>query len=818
MKKIFTLLAAYGLTAMSFITSAQTTEGKVTGTVSSLSKPIEAATVSLLKAKDSSLVKMSLSGKTGNFEIEKLVEGKYLVSVTIVGFTKYYSEAFELNNANQLYTVKPIELVSSSKALKDVTVTAKKPFVEQKLDRTLINVDASPTNAGLTAMDVLEKSPGISVDKDGNISLKGKQGVMIMIDGKPTYLSAQDLANMLKNMPGNQLEQIEIMTNPPAKYDAAGNGGVINIKTKKNKAQGLNGNITLGGGMGRNPKTSNSLNLNYRVGKVNMFGNYSHNWNKGYQNLELIRIFRDKTTNEISSIFGQKAEMTPNTQRNTYKIGADYYITKKTTLGVVLNGFENPGSFLNNNVTNITDGAGNLISRTEAKNKNNDRWSSIGGNINLRHIIDTTGTEITADLDYVNYGNNSNQMFGNYFYDKAGDKKQPDEFLKGQLPSNIKIYSAKTDYTHPLKGNAKIEAGLKTSIVETDNNAQYANLVNSDWVTDAGRSNHFIYKENINAAYVNSSKEFNKKWSGQLGLRLENTNSKGNQLTTGETFKRNYTQLFPTVYVGYKMNEKNTFSLNYGKRINRPDYSDLNPFYYFLDKYTYQVGNPYLRPQFGHNIELNHSFKGFLNTGVYYNKITDIIQQLLDQVDSTHTTFVKRENIASKRSVGLQVSAGMPVTKWWRTNIYTNVFNNRFSGIVNGGNLTVDGTTFTTNISNQFTFKKGWSGEVSGFYRTGGIEGTMAMKGMGAVNVGISKQVLKNKGSVRLNVRDILGIQQFRGSTKYQNIDVSIKNRWDNRVANVSFTYRFGKAQQSTPQRKRGGTDDEQSRVKTGGN
>ncbi len=230
MKKIFTLLAAYGLTAMSFITSAQTTEGKVTGTVSSLSKPIEAATVSLLKANDSSLVKMSLSRKTGNFEIEKLVEGKYLVSVTIVGFTKYYSEAFELNNANQLYTVKPIELVSSSKALKDVTVTAKKPFVEQKLDRTLINVDASPTNAGLTAMDVLEKSPGISVDKDGNISLKGKQGVMIMIDGKPTYLSAQDLANMLKNMPGNQLEQIEIMTNPPAKYDAAGNGGVINIK------------------------------------------------------------------------------------------------------------------------------------------------------------------------------------------------------------------------------------------------------------------------------------------------------------------------------------------------------------------------------------------------------------------------------------------------------------------------------------------------------------------------------------------------------------------------------------------------------------
>jgi len=667
-------------------------------------------------------------------------------------------------------------------------------------------------------MDVLEKSPGISVDKDGNISLKGKQGVMVMIDGKPTYLSAQDLANMLKNMASSQLDQIEIMTNPPAKYDAAGNAGVINIKTKKNKTQGFNGSIVIGGGIGLNPKTSNSINLNYRKGKFNVFGNYSHNWNKGGQSLELTRIFRDKNTGKIINRFDQKADMTPNYQQHSYKIGADYYVSKKTTVGVVLNGFQNPGEFANVNVTNIQDSTGNLVTRTMANYLTKEKWSRLGGNLNFRHVIDTAGKEITADVDYVNYNSKSNQFYKNYFFDHAGDKKQPDEFINGNLPSNINIYSAKVDYTHPLKGNAKIEAGAKTSFVETDNNAQYANYLNDRWIEDAGRSNHFVYKENINAIYVNSSKQFNKKWSGQLGVRVENTNSKGNQVTTTQTFNRNYTQVFPTAYVSYAMNDKNTFSLNYGKRINRPDYKDMNPFYYFIDKYTYEVGNPYLQPQFSHNIELNHSFKGILNTGVYYAKTTNIIQQVLDQIDSTQTTLVKRDNIAKKRSLGMQVSANVPVTKWWRANIYGNVFNNRYEGVFNGSYLTIGGTTFMTNISNQFTFKKGWSAEVSGFYRTGGVEGTMAFKGMGMVNLGVSKQVLKDKGTIRLNVRDILDLQQFKGYTKYQNIDVTIKNQWDNRVVNVSFTYRFGKPLQNAPQRKRGGADDEQNRVKSGNN
>jgi iron complex outermembrane recepter protein len=818
MKKIFPLIAAYVFATLSFTASAATNEGKVLGTVIGGDKPLEAASVSLLKSTDSSVIKMAVTDKAGHFTVEKVSSGKYLVKVTAVGFTKYFTQVFDVNEAAPVYNVKPIKLSPATKTMQAVVVTSKKQFIEQKIDRTVVNVDASPTNTGLTAMEVLEKSPGISVDKDGNISLKGKQGVMVMVDGKPTYLSAQDLANMLKNMPSNHLDQIEIMTNPPAKYDAAGNAGIINIKTKKNKMEGFNGSITAGAGMGINPKSNNNFNLNYRKGKVNLFGNYSYNYNKGHQSLELTRIFRNQNDGSLNSRFEQVADMTPKFQQHSFKVGADYFVSKKTTVGIVVNGFYNPQSFSNTNTTYMTDSLGSLITRTDAKNLSSDKWKNIGGNLNLRHIIDTVGTEITADLDYVNYSSKSNQMFENYFYDRAGTKKQPDEFTKGYLPSNIKIYSAKVDYTHPLKGNAKIEAGAKTSFVETDNDAQYLNYINSGWTIDGGRSNHFVYKENINAAYVNSNKQFSKKWSGQLGLRLENTNSKGNQVTTGQTFNRNYTQLFPTAYLGYTLNDKNQFSLNYGKRINRPSYQDMNPFYYFIDKYTYQVGNPYLQPQFSHNVELNYNYKGFLNTGVYYAKTTNVIQQVLNQVDSTHTSYVTQDNIAKKRSYGMQASANFSVTKWWRANLYANVFNNRFEGLVNGAYLTVDGTTFMTNVSNQFTFKKGWSAEVSGFYRTKGVEGTLAMRGMGVVNLGASKQLLKNKGTVRLSVRDFLNIQQFRGTTKFQNIDVTIRNKSDNRVVSVSFTYRFGKAQQSAPQRKRGGSDDEQSRVKSGAN
>ncbi len=348
-------------------------------------------------------------------------------------------------------------------------------------------------------------------------------------------------------------------------------------------------------------------------------------------------------------------------------------------------------------------------------------------------------------------------------------------------------------------------------------------------VLDSARSNHFIYDENINAAYVNYSRPLGKKWSAQFGLRLENTNAKGiskgyaynTQLKkfeyTETKFNRSYSQLFPTVYLQYTASEKNQFVINYGRRIQRPDYEDMNPFVHFLDRYTFEQGNPNLSPQFAHNIELSHTYKGFLTTTVNYTSTTNIIQQVLEQNEVNNETFIKKANIASSKQVGLAVSANKSITKWWSANIYTNVYNNHFKGTVNNEPISIGVTTFLAQMQHQFKWGKGWGAELSGFYRTKGLEGVIYIKPIVQVNAGFSKQVLKNKGSVRLNVRDIFAGGVFKGYSKYGTVDAQFRNVNDSRAVSLSFTYRFSKGKlKATSSRKSGGAGDEQNRVKSG--
>jgi hypothetical protein len=819
MRKLMTLLTV-ALTALSLVSFAQVKNGKVSGTVvDGSTKIVESATITLLRAKDSSVAKMSVADKTGKFSFDGIAEGSYLVSISAVGHQKGYSETFEVNAANSAVVLKTIELVPVAKSVAGVTVNSKKPLIEQKLDRTVVNVEASVTNVGNSALEVLEKSPGVSVDKDGNISLKGKQGVVIYIDGRPSYLSGADLANMLRSMNASQLEQIEIMTNPPAKYDAAGNSGVINIKTKKNKQFGYNGSITTGYTQGRYARFNEGVNFNYRNGKVNLFTNLNYNRNHRSEELYITRNFRETSTKDILSKFDQASKMINQNHFYSAKVGLDYSVSKKTTLGVVVNGFYNPSTWESNTNTLIYDPNDVLTAQTKAATRNDEKWKNFSSNFNLRTVLDSAGQELTTDLDYIQYRSTSVQPLTSSYYDATGNLKQAPDLLLGNLPQDITIYSGKADYTLPLKKGAKFEAGVKTSFVKTDNNASYDSVKNGQLVHDYNRSNHFVYEENINAAYVNYSRPFSKKFSGQFGLRVENTNAKGDQLTTGVKFKRNYTQLFPTAYLQYSANEKNSFVINYGRRINRPDYESLNPFIHFLDRYTFEQGNPNLKPQFAHNIELSHTYKGFLTTTVNYTTTDDIIQQVIEQNENTNETFIKKANIASLKQVGLSISAYKQITKWWSGNIYVNVYNNHFKGVVNNNDISIGVTGLMMQVQQQFKWGKGWGAEVSGFYRTKGVEGVIFIQPIGQVNAGFSKQILKNKASVRLNVRDIFAGGVFKGYSKYGNVDAQFKNVNDSRAVSLSFTYRFNKGKlKAGNNRKNGGASDEQNRVKAGGN
>ncbi|MES1216012.1 MAG: TonB-dependent receptor [Bacteroidota bacterium] len=814
MRKLIILLLVAS-TAFSIKANAQVKNGIIRGTViDGSSKVIESATITLKNAKDSSVAKIGVADKSGKYGFENVAEGKYFVSITAVGHQPGYSEPIEIQSDAAIVVVKTIELVPLAKSIDGVTVTSKKPLIEQKAGKTVVNVDASPTNAGLNALEVLEKSPGVSVDNDGNISVKGKQGVMILVDGKPTYLSGPDLAALLKTMQSSSLEQIEIMTNPPAKYDAAGNSGIINIKTKKGIVKGMNGNANAGYNQGRYAGFNGGVNLNYRNNKLNVFGGYNGGTYQGYNNLAIDRNLYEADKTTLARTIDQLTRQHYQGVYHSAKAGVDYNFSKKDVAGFVVNTNFNTNDQDPTSTANLREASGDLIYKLVSASQNHRNSSNVSSNFNYKHTFDSTGREITADLDYVYYNNKNHTELNTQSFDVNNVKNGNDVILRGNLPSNIKIYSAKTDYVHPFNKGLKLEAGLKTSFVKTDNQVGYIRNSGSGWTVD-DRSNYFLYDENINAAYAILSKTI-KKWDLTAGLRLENTISKGHQLSNDSTFKRNYTNLFPNVGVGFNANEKNQFNLSYSRRITRPDYEDLNPFTYFLDSLTYGQGNPYLQPQFTNNFEFSHTFKHFLTTTLNYTQTDDIITELLKPNTEKNITYQTKENFSSMKQWGLAVMANFPIQKWWNVNVYANVFNNHYAGLYQNDPVDIQFTSFMGNMTNSFTLGKGWGAEVSGWFRSKTADGLLVINNIGAVNSALTKQVLKKKGSLKFGVRDVFYTQKFSGYAKYSDVDVKIAGKRDSRQFNLTFTYRFGKTNIAPERRRNGGAGDEQNRVKSG--
>lgn len=806
---------------LSLDTIAQNKIGKISGSINdNANKPLQSISVSLLKAKDSSLVKVAVTDKEGRYDFINIAEGSYRLSVSSVGYEKEFSQSFEISAAQTSFVMEPMTISEAAKSLGAVTVTAKKPFIETKIDKTIVNVDASPTSAGATALDILEKSPGVTVDNDGNISLKGKQGVIIMMDGKQTFLSSTDLANLLRNMPASALDQLEIMTNPSSKYDASGNSGIINIKTKKGKNDGFNGSVMVGitssffkpkDALYLIPKSQNSINFNWRKKKINFYGNYNPNIFRGRNYLSLEGKFLDENKN-ITGYNSTETRFKFGNNNHTLKLGLDWYADKKNIFGIVVSGFTFLGHPTPTTIADLKDAGGQLESRLLSYTDNDIQFQNATLNLNWKHTFDTTGKELTADFDYVVYDNTSDMLLTTDYYN-SDLQHLATSWLRGHLPSDINIYTFKTDYTHPVKGG-RFEAGIKYSYVNNDNLVDYQRFINNKWEVDQIRSNHFIYDETINAAYVNFNRQV-KKWTFQGGLRLENTIAHGNQVVTQTTFKRDTTNLFPTAFVSYAADKKNTLTVSYGRRITRPNYQDLNPFTYFLDTLSYRQGNIYLRPQYTHNIELTHSFMGKFITTLNYNNTDDVISQIIKPEQNSKIRFLTVDNVAEFRNIGISITAPITVTKWWNANLFTNIYNNHYEGIYDTINIDMAFTSFIINVTNNFNFGKGLSGELSGFYRHKAINNLTKMEPIYQMSLGLQKQVMKGKGTVRLNVRDPFAWQRFEGRNKYGLIDGSFLARPDLRQVTGTFTWRFGKngQQVSQPRRRNASSQEEQNRV-----
>ena len=790
--------------------------GQITGLVlSSDKKPLESAPVSLLLATDSSVLKVTLSDANGKFRFVGLKSAKYRIGIVMMGYKPYQSDVLEVSDFQKEITFEPIVLQPADLKLKELTVTGQKNFVEFKIDRTVVNVDALISNAGTSILEVLEKSPGVIVDQNGAVSLNGQSGVLVMIDNRPTYLSATALIAYLKSLPSSTVDQIELITNPPARYDAAGSAGIINIKTKKSKIRGLNGSFSISAGRSSLNKHNEGVNLNYRNNQFNLFTNASFNSNDSWRKLEIGRRYYSEN-NDLVSAFDQTTFFFPKSRMANLKAGLDFYANSKTTIGMVFTGAYSRTGENRPVISKISNAYGALDSLILADNHQKNRFNQNGANFNFSHKYDSTGHSITFDLDCVNYRIRADQTFENSFFD-PDNKMIGQENIVTNLPSSIRIYTARTDYERPLKSKGKLSLGSKSGYVSTDNAANYFFEDNGEKSVDYEKTNRFRYKENINAGSVNFNKEFSK-ISFQLGLRAENTNvngyQMGNAVKNDSSFTNHYSSLFPTAYLSYKLDSNNTrLNLSYGRRIGRPYYQDLNPFVFLLDKFSYFAGNPFLKPEFGNKFMVSVSYKGRFNLSLLYNYTNNLHGEVIEQKDNI---FISRTgNISRVMWGGVTFSANLKAGNWYTCNLYLEIIRNNYKGMPGNENGTTGSTYGYISANNQFLLKNGWSAEMSGFYLTKSQSAQFAKAGIGVINVALQKKVLAGKGAVKVTLRDILSSMNPHGTIgNIPNATATYYNDADTRIVNATFTYSFSKGVAAKVKRNIGGSGSEEGRVK----
>ncbi|OMP77898.1 TonB-dependent receptor [[Flexibacter] sp. ATCC 35208] len=793
-------------------------DNKISGIVhDDKNSPIPGASLMVIGAKDSALQKTGISDADGQFELKNLKAGQYLLIITAVGYNKFTSDPISIDSLHSSISLQTIQLLQSdAKVLKGVSVTARKPYMEQQIDRLVLNVDALITNAGTTALDVLSKSPGVSVSSDGSISLNGKSGILVLLDGRPTYLSSQDLANYLKAMPSASLDKIELMTNPPAKYDAAGTG-VINIRTKKNRIKGFFGSISANYSQANYWRSNDALDLNYRNNKVNLFANIGYAGDRNFVNTDVARYYVNSDGTPSSEI--QMAVRNKNVaDAVNLKLGMDYFLSPKTTMGVIFTGLYRPKSEEVNTTSRVYDGNHTLDSIAQGTLNGKYKWKNGGVNLNLQHRIDSTGKEITVDLDYIRYNSDGNLVTNNYVY--AADQTLARNYDRiGVLPVDITVYSGKVDYSGPVGTGGRFDAGVKSSYVKTDNAAEYYNRVNNVTTPDYDYTNRFLYDENINAGYLNFNKEF-KRWSFQAGLRLENTIANGHQLGNVEksdsSFRRDYTSLFPTAYLSYKLDSagNHTLGLSYGRRINRPAYQDLNPFLYFMDQYSYSAGNPYLKPQYLNHYEFSYHFRQYINAMLVYDKSKDMITQTIEQ--SGNVFIARNANIGENTVYGLLLNSSLNPTKWYMCNAHLEFLNFGYKGPINSEYIDENRFSWGIGLMNQFRFNKGWAAEVYAMYRSSTRVGQFIRDPVNRVDAGVMKNILKDKGSLKLSVQDIFYSMIIKGKiTNLQQATATDRNLSDSRVIGLTFNYRFGKEISGSKRNHNSSAESEQQRVKT---
>jgi len=804
---------------MCFILIKQTafaqTEASVTGIViSENGSPVEFASVALQHV-DGRGIRGTLTDSLGRFNFSKVPHGKYRVKISNMGFISHQTDILQLSVQHHTAVLGKLKLMEDAQTLNAVNISGQKKIIEQSIDKMTINVENSILSEGNTALELLQRAPGVKVDDEGKISLKGRAGVNVMINGKLTYLSPSELSVLLKGTNAASISKIEIMANPSAKYDAAGNAGIINIMMKKNQMKGMNGSFSVNGGAGRKARYGSGFNLNYKNTGFNIYASYNYAYRGETEYLDFTRRFYNNgiVAGNYDRISNQHTETNEPLNTNNFRLGMDVDLDKNHTIGFLING--NIGKYLHDSKTGniILDHLGKVQADMSTTNYDQQSWRNLTYNLNYLQKFKKENRTLSADLDFASNGFTSRLNLDTY---TAATVSSPAQLSnrKGFVPAQTNVYVAKADYTDQFGEKLKFESGLKSSYITSDNNLVYQNLTNGDWVYDAQSSNHFKYKEQIHAAYLNLNGSF-KTFTVQLGLRGEYTNTEGNQITSGAVLKRDYFQLFPNFAVNKTAGENHQFQLAYSRRVQRPDYGDLNPFRVFRDPLLYYEGNPLLLPELTQNIVFSHVLKGKYTTALNYSKTDDVITWVSGQIDNITTTYERPENLKSLVNYGISFTGQTNYFSWWTATNFANVYNNIYRGNGEIGAFENAQVSFSLNTQNSFKLGGGYGMELNAYFNSKSVYGISTEKAYYSVSAAFQKSFLKEKATLKLLVNDIFQSSQYKHITRYQNIDMNSHVNVDGRRIMLSFSYRFGNPFKINERKK--GNDDIQNRIKGGG-
>lgn len=785
--------------------AASTIRGTVSGPEN---KPFEFAVVTLLSANDSSLVKGGVTDAAGAFSLENISGGSYLLTVSFTGYTKATHGPFTLSGDTD-YVVPAIALLST-KEMNAVTIFSTAPLFQQKPGMLVMNVEGSPVRIAGTAWDLLYKVPGVFIDQNNNISLKGKSGVKVYIDDRPSYLSGDQLKTYLQSMSAEDISNIEIIYSPGAKYDAEGTAGILNLITKKGARQGLHGNVRLGYGIGLRPKYFSSGNFNYAKEKFNIYGSAALNQRYDVERVELSRRI---TYAGNTSSFGQHNTTYGTSPVYLARLGIDFFPNEKVKYGFRGEFAQFPHASFGDNTTQIQSTANDSNLTLHQQNYSTDHSGNYGWSAYLKYKFDTLGQELSFSSDFLTYFSNSKEKYNLHFIDASGAEVITPQFQRSSSDNSTTIFVFKSDYTLPFKEKYKLESGIKTSYVETDNALVFDLLHNNTWSNDTTRSNTFIYKEMINAAYVNFSADLGK-LQVMAGLRAEQTLSDGNSPTTGERLKKEYAQLFPSFVVTHKISDKHSVTYSYSRRINRPDYQSLNPFVYYLDQYTYQVGNPFLQPEIAHESDITYSFRDALFVSAGYNLTLHSMTDVTHQIDSTGVTFQTQQNFDKFENMYVGLSFPVPIGEHFMMENQLNYYINRFKSFVYGSPVDNQSRSFNASTNLTLTLKGNWKIQAWGWYRSAMAYGIFDFRPIGGVGGGITKMMLDNRLMLNVSMYDIFRTNTFHTHIEFQGQHVDFKTIPESPSVYFGFRYSFGKTKAAKKSEYDGGAGDLQDRTK----